>query len=89
MREKTLSDKKIIMNEISSDFIGDKPEKMEEGTICPVGMFYEKDVKQFIKEMKEFIDDKTLQKKGLPERVVFMRFEWGDFIKEKLGELGE
>lgn len=35
-----------------------------------------------IKKIDEFIEERTLQRKGLPERVVFMLYEWEDFKKE-------
>jgi len=54
------------------------------------GMLYgylkEEDVKQAIKELKEFIKDKTLSKKGLPKRVVFMAFEFKEFLETKIGK---
>ena len=44
------------------------------------------DVKQFIKDLNEFMKERTLIKKGFPSRIVFLEFEWKDFIKQKLGK---
>lgn len=40
-----------------------------------------------IKKIDEFIEERILHKKGLPERVVFMLYEWEDFKKELGGAI--
>jgi len=71
-KEKTLSEKGIEI-EVDLDEEG-------YGTI-----YYDKDVKQFIKKLKEFIKERTHIKQGVPPIVKFMPFEFEDFLKEKAG----
>ena len=51
----------------------------------PADFLLIEDVKQFIKELKEFIKKRTY-KKATGEIIRFMPFEFEDFLKQKSGE---
>ena len=85
MKKETLKDNIEYKNEIYPDFIGDNSKTMKEGTITSIGYIKEQKVKQFIKDLDNFIEDKTLIKKGFPNRIVFLEFEWKGFLKENAG----
>ena len=50
------------------------------------GVIFVDEIKQSIKDLNDFMKERTLIKKGFPSRIVFLEFEWKDFLKEKLGE---
>ena len=74
MKEKTLSEKVRIRNSIN--YKGTRMNKF----------IYVGDVKQFIKELKEFIKDKTYKREA-GEIIRFMPFEFKEFLTEKVGDL--
>ncbi len=56
-----------------------------------INTYAERDVKQFIKELRDFIEDKTIVKSSREGTNVllvrFMPFEFEEFLKEKVGDL--
>jgi len=61
--------------------------KVKDFSNNPIPSYYwEKDVKQFLKDLQDFIDDKTyIKEKG--KIIRFMPFEFEEFLKEKVGDL--
>ena len=72
-KEKTLSERRI--QTLKDDLTPSKD-----------GLYFGEDVKQFIKALNDFMKDKTIIKKGFPNRIVFLEFEWNDFLKQEVGE---
>ena len=92
MKEKTLNEKRKELRELVRDKIfkwgiqegGDKLHFNE--LVDEIFYYFEQQDKQFIKELKEFIEDKTY-KRETGEIIRFMPFEFEEFLKEKAGDL--
>ena len=74
MKNKTLSKKKIeVINARNGEISYE---------------FKEKDIKQFIRKLNNFIEDKKIMKRSMQITIIrFIPFEWEEFLKENLGDL--